>query len=216
MTTAYQRNFLIPSVRFPHPYTLLSTTCPVLTLLQQDAEASVSSKMWRPHSNAAAARCWSLTMLQQQQDAEASLYCRSSSKKFSVSPNPGTVENNPRVEDAVCLSITFHKYNRDQICYPPFANVLEVAAQHTDLSSASISEADKSDGTIRKAINSAMVRTVLSSPLWHLDLYRVFQFGRRPSIFDTCCHRCRRQLVKGRGKKCVGLCCATSCTSPAA
>ena len=45
---------------------------------------------------------------------------------------------------------------------------------------------------------------------------RVFQFGRRPSIFDTCCRRCRWQLVKGRGKKCVGLCCATSCPSPAA
>ena len=50
------------------------------------------------------------------------------------------------------------------------------------------------------------------------DRHRVFQFGRRPSIFDTCCCRCRcqRQLVKGRGKKCVGLCCATSCPSPAA
>lgn len=36
----------------------------------------------------------------------------------------GTVESNPQVEEAVCLTISFHKYNLDgPIYYPPFDKV---------------------------------------------------------------------------------------------
>lgn len=63
--------------------------------------------------------------------------------------NPiGTVESNPQTDEAVCLTISFHKYNLDgPIYYPLFDKVMEVAAQHSKFAS------DEQDALARLGIN---------------------------------------------------------------